>query len=571
MSCVRLKDRTDDSSVLQNNIENASVLDSPRNGESHNVEISDSISSHVCTRNVLVKENLVDTDVISSNNSSLADSVKTISEQEGLSNGLDDVEPASLDLEDPMSTPDILQQLDDDFYNYEQFKDTNEWNDAVCDKETDITATILQADYFNDNKPNSVDAERGDEVGDEVRQTYTSYGEDDIRVNDVNNDKSAFILHPGDRTISNFVTPEKLNVHGTDVFGQLDCEFSIQSKYIEMYDVISSETSNEKSRDLQDSFSFDFTFDDADIKVESNVHIPVPSEDSYLQKSSMRNDANTSPNNLCDVGGVKNTVQSKDSERVAVETKNQIQIQGIDTNDTTEEQEADNEGRCEQHVLENGLDAHNDPDNSDFTEFMEHGNLDGVPELTSIYAPISSNYETVQIHDLHALSSDTTPVKKFSSIKEASLPCINTSLDCLKDNINLTSTVSEECATYKSENSVVYFSDGEFYDFDLRDIEPVEDRLLQENSYSAQFYAATQEENDDFGDFTNFSSTTAGWKASMDVEEPKMSEDDDDFGDFSNFESSMGVVETQQFSLKESISRIENKNVSLGAFVLQDR
>lgn len=146
VSHIRLTDRTDDSNVLENNFEDASitehnVLDSPRNGESRNVETSNSVD-HVCTQNVLAKENFVDTDVISSNNSSLADSVKTVSEQEGSSNDLeanDEVEPVSLDLEDPTSTPDILQQLDDDFYNYEQFKDSTDWDDTVCDKKMDVT------------------------------------------------------------------------------------------------------------------------------------------------------------------------------------------------------------------------------------------------------------------------------------------------------------------------------------------------------------------------------------------------------------------------------------------------
>jgi len=556
VSRIRLKDRTDNSSVLENNIENASItehsiLDSPRNGESYNVEISDSIN-HVCTQNVLAKENLVDTDVISSNNSSLANSVKTVSEQEGSSNGLDandEVEPASLDLEDPASTPDILQQLDDDFYDYEQFKDPNEWNDTVCDTKTDVTTTILQTDYLNDNKPNSMDTKHD---ATEIRQTYTQYSENDTCINDVN-DKSIFIHD--ERTISNFVIPEKLNVHNIDVFGQPDCEFSIQSKYIEMYDVISNDTSNEKSgKALHD---FNFTFNN-DVRVESNLDTTIHSEDKYFQKSNMKSDANILPNNFCNITDVKSIIQSKESGYIAVETKNQI-VQETDMNGVIEEKEANNERMCEQHIPGNDSDAH-DLDNSDFTEFMEHKNFDDVSELTNNYDPVSNNSKcgTVQIHDLHAFSSDTTSVQKFSSIEGVSLPCTNTSLDCLKNNVNLTNIANKECATYKNENSLVYFSDGEFYDFDLHDIKSVENRI-QENSCSV----FEEEEDDDFGDFANFSTTTTEWK-SEDIEETKVSGNDDDFGDFSNFET-MDVVE--QFSLKESISRIENKNVSLGMFI----
>ncbi|XP_014473271.1 PREDICTED: uncharacterized protein LOC106743680 isoform X2 [Dinoponera quadriceps] len=407
VSRIRLKDRSvDDSSVLDENAsltERRGVLDSPRHlaGESHNVETSDSID-RVCTKNVLAKENnFVDTDVISSNNSSLADSVKTISEREGSNDDDDEVEPASLDLEDPASTPDILQQLeDDDFYNYEQFEDSAEWNDGGAN------GTV---------------------------------------------DKSAFV-----------------HDERTDVFDE--------PRYIEMYDVMSSKS---------DSFRFG---DDA-AREEDRVY--TRAEDSYVQKSA-------DLNHFCDA-----IVQSK-------ERTNQI------AREANEEVPAEPED-MRHHILENGLAPH---DNSDFAEFM------GDKEC-----------ETVQIHD------DTSRVQKsFSSIERASLPSItDASLDvCLKDKINL--TAGEACATYKKiENPVVYFSDGEFHDINL--IEPV-----------------VSSEDDDFGDFANFSScATAEWKHDDHAE---VRPDDDDFGDFNDFETSVGVVETQQFSLKESICRIENKNAA---------
>ncbi|XP_029679663.1 aftiphilin isoform X1 [Formica exsecta] len=560
VSHIRLKDRTDNSSVLENNFENISitkhnVLDVPRNGELHKVETSNSID-HVCTQNVLAKENFVDTDVISSNNSSLADSIKTVSEQERSSNGLeanDEIEPTSLDLEDPTSTPDILQQLDDDFYNYEQFKDSSEWNDTVCDKKTDVTMTVLETEY--DNKPNSIDTECN--VTDEIGNTYTPYGENDVCVNHIN-DKSTFIHD--EKTISNFVTSQDINVDSTDVFSQPDCEYSIQPKYIEMYDVISNGETSKSSKTLNDSFNFDFTFDDA-LREKSNLDCTsIYNEDIYVQKSNMKNDESF-PNNICDKGDVESIIQSKENEYVVVETKNQIvQKTGmngaIDEISAYEEKNSNNEKINRQHIPEDDYDAYN-LHNSDFTEFMEHKGFDGVSKLPSSYNPISINSEceTVQIHD--AFSSDMSCIQKFSSIEEASLPSTNTSLDCLKDKVNLTNTASE-CATYKSENSVVYFSDGEFYDFHLQSMEPATE--VQENNYSD--FESADNEDDDFGDFTNFSNATIESKLNDDAKEMKVREDNDDFGDFSNFETSMGVVETQQFNLKESICRIENKNAA---------
>ncbi|XP_012340363.1 aftiphilin isoform X2 [Apis florea] len=50
------------------------------------------------------------------------------SEQEtSLNKNLENVEPLSLDLEDPSIAPDIIQSIDDDFYNYEQFVVSKNW------------------------------------------------------------------------------------------------------------------------------------------------------------------------------------------------------------------------------------------------------------------------------------------------------------------------------------------------------------------------------------------------------------------------------------------------------------
>ncbi|XP_033332642.2 aftiphilin isoform X1 [Megalopta genalis] len=69
-------------------------------------------------------------------------------------------------------------------------------------------------------------------------------------------------------------------------------------------------------------------------------------------------------------------------------------------------------------------------------------------------------------------------------------------------------------------------------------------------------------EDDDFGDFTNFTDQTRFEKVD-EVKVPDKNEDDD-FGDFNDFESAFQQpeVEQSQFSLKESISRIENKNAA---------
>lgn len=67
-------------------------------------------------------------------------------------------------------------------------------------------------------------------------------------------------------------------------------------------------------------------------------------------------------------------------------------------------------------------------------------------------------------------------------------------------------------------------------------------------------------QDDDFGDFTNFSEHTQFDETNV----PDQKDEDDDFGDFNNFETAFEqpAVEQPQNSLKESIYRIENKSAA---------
>ncbi|XP_053982877.1 aftiphilin isoform X1 [Hylaeus volcanicus] len=63
------------------------------------------------------------------------------SEQEASPNNLEDIEPLSLDLGDPTIAPDVIQPLDDDFYDYEQFEDSQNWISNTNVPTTDIPKT----------------------------------------------------------------------------------------------------------------------------------------------------------------------------------------------------------------------------------------------------------------------------------------------------------------------------------------------------------------------------------------------------------------------------------------------
>ncbi|XP_033198495.1 aftiphilin isoform X3 [Bombus vancouverensis nearcticus] len=70
-------------------------------------------------------------------------------------------------------------------------------------------------------------------------------------------------------------------------------------------------------------------------------------------------------------------------------------------------------------------------------------------------------------------------------------------------------------------------------------------------------------QDDDFGDFTNFSEHTQFEKLD-ETNVPDKKDEEDDFGDFNDFETAFEQpsVEQSQISLKESICRIENKSAA---------
>lgn len=110
---------------------------------------------------------------------------------------------------------------------------------------------------------------------------------------------------------------------------------------------------------------------------------------------------------------------------------------------------------------------------------------------------------------------------------------------------------SEEFSNFKYDSMLetsIATLQPEFPDYSTETGEKKEEMLVQD---------------DDFGDFTNFSEHTQFEKLD-ETNVPDKKSDEDDFGDFNDFETAFEQpsVEQSQISLKESICRIENKSVS---------
>ncbi|XP_043603343.1 aftiphilin isoform X2 [Bombus pyrosoma] len=110
---------------------------------------------------------------------------------------------------------------------------------------------------------------------------------------------------------------------------------------------------------------------------------------------------------------------------------------------------------------------------------------------------------------------------------------------------------SEEFSDFKYDSMLetsIATLQPEFPDYSTETGEKKEEMLVQD---------------DDFGDFTNFSEHTQLEKLD-ETNVPDKKNDEDDFGDFNDFETAFEQpsVEQSQISLKESICRIENKSAA---------
>ncbi|XP_071873640.1 aftiphilin isoform X4 [Bombus fervidus] len=104
------------------------------------------------------------------NEVNLTSESNSFEENEGEANHLEDIEPLSLDLGDPTAAPETVQSLNDAFYDYEQFEDSQNWisnsnpstdiSKADCFKVQDSGVTSdnvnsLNKDFNGENKEDS--------------------------------------------------------------------------------------------------------------------------------------------------------------------------------------------------------------------------------------------------------------------------------------------------------------------------------------------------------------------------------------------------------------------------------
>ncbi|KAF7381875.1 hypothetical protein HZH68_015748 [Vespula germanica] len=557
VSNIELHDNSENSSIKKNNFDDNSIIQHDNLNLCSENDLKTTENNNdtydICTQVILDKVNFINKSVVSSNNSSLANSVKTVSEHEGSLNNLevnDDVEPLSLDLDDPTNTSDGLQHLDNDFYNYEQFKDSADWSSFDNNKILHKELSVSQANCF-DLQYEIVSNSYNDTIVNTVNDTHLECKSMDERIkkNESNKSIEKCDSMQNSKTLSDSLPSQDKDVKNVDIFPQSDCDLTIEEDLKEIGGTF--DKSEALSNDIvYTSFNSGLGIDKT-IRDKSNIGCKFVNNDiGTLPNLSWRENTNLESNTFDTLDIVENVTSG------IVNNKSMIAINentfAVNTNLNNEE-----------NFIESALIDNNSFDKEDpnFTDFKSTEDLDRVSISECSLNVISDNLSnTVQIEDnLSKLSSETDFRQNLSSFVNVSLPTNKTFSNHIQaENSNVKNNSDLECATYNDRTCIEHFENDTFCDYQ----EMQQENAMPTHKKSDTFPVLCNTENadDDFGDFTNFSSVGDEWTSN--VVNPKVPETDDDFGEFNNFESSNSTVETQQFSLRESMCRIENKNAA---------
>lgn len=548
VSRLNLDDRTDSGSVKSsgfdlNCLSRGSDLEQPKEDAKHFKSNSDdSLTRH---RDGFHQKSTVNNDVVSSNNSSLDDSSgKTGSELEDSLSNLEvngDPEPLSLILDDPSSISDVQQNLEeDDFYDYEHFKDPLE-EDSPGSEKPSIGLTLDLQEHFQEAKVQSEEFNNGSVFStaakDSIRGKLNTVSGltnqvDQVREEDPDN----FSLAEKDGKDQEYATFTSYQ------FGGLLRETAINEINYDTEDT-------DFKQPVQASFAnFSLSFDDS-ANEKSNLDCTFVNSAVDVDRDVCR--ANLESDYVLD-NSVSNVQQSNDfsDSKTAVSIEENCPsspgIKEVNHAITSETGSPSNVAKSSY-----GLSEEIDCDFSDFQDRQTFYTEE--PMFQNGYAEDESSSP-----DMNDKAAGFT--NKYVADFRSSLP--NLTNVCADEKFREAEAFTPEaCAT--PANSAADELEDAFEDYQMRSTNPFE-------TFQSAFN--NEADDDDFGDFADFASAPVesahtNVESSRNIEESSVCTltDDpmDDFDDFADFESSAPVVERPTVSLKETICRIENKNVSL--------
>lgn len=545
VSCIKLDNNRTLSSSLKNNntvdkdLINYSVLDvCEMNGVvSRKVRHIENEERPIEKLANVEEKNLFNGDVVSSNNissnSSSGESPRSISERDVSSNNLevtDEPEPLSLVFDDPTDEDDMHPNLDDDIYDYAKFNATlvSEVSLAPCSttpeatEDENSTITSSETKIQEPSSPRLREA-KVQHLSNEIIQSQ----EANDTINDVTSDFASFCISDDN------IVPD------ADSFTISDLEPTLS------HDFSDDQIKTNNPENFAD-FTFDFDLDTSNAAqnepefvnncVDSNV-LEIRSTDHHDNDFTLSN-ATAQPND---------TFQSFEDKTANIyqnttEIIDDFSTISLSSNDRTNFPVF---GSCEMNFQQNSpVQQVETPTDSNFSNF-EHYQCDlefNHPSSIDCNNPANTvvKLEPDSLKQLasHEISKSLPPSESHKATNEI--------FDSETDNFD---SPSRSTICNESEISKPYETIG------------------QEQADSQQ----DDDRDDEFGDFANFSNAPAtgqsdDWASTFTSSAndlPTVTHSlDDDFDDFGDFDSGLLPVEKPQISLKESISRIENQNVS---------
>ncbi|XP_043274282.1 aftiphilin isoform X2 [Venturia canescens] len=537
-NCRTLSDSLKNNNTVDKDLINYSVLDvCEMNGVvSRNVRDIENDERPIEKSTNVEDKNLFNGDVVSSNNissnSSLGNSPRSVSERDVSSNNLevtDDREPLSLVFDDPTDEDDAHPNLDDDIYAYEKFNATlvSETSPAQC---TIIPETI-------DDEMSTItskETKTHESWSPKLRETRVQHSSNEIiqsqeagdTINDVTSDFGSFCISDDN------------NVPDVDSFTISDLEPTLP------HDFSDNQNNTNNPKNFAD-FTFDFELD-----ASNEISLDKPE---FVNNSVGR--------------GVLETRSIDDLDHDF--TASNVDPQPNDTLQSFEDETS--------KIFQST------------TEIMDDFSTITLSFNDPTTFPISGSSEKNFQKDSPVLQAQTAmDFPNFNDYQcdlELDQP---TSRDC-DNTVNKTAQLeldnSEGIASHETSTSLPisksHVASSEFFDSETDHFEtPTRSTILVDSETGQSHEVISQEQpnsqqlddrDDEFGDFANFSNEPTAeqsddWASSYtsprndlpNVTPPL----DDDFDDFGDFDSGLLPVEKPQFSLKESISRIENKNAS---------
>lgn len=530
VSHINLDDRTDSGSVKssgfdRNSLSRVSDLDLADSDAKNFKSNSDSLSHFQDGFH-----NKRTNDVVSSNNSSLDDSGKTGSELEDSLSNLEVngyPEPLSLILDDPNSITDIQQNLDDDFYDYDQFKDPLE-NDSPAKNKINIgTPPEVQKICLEPPLQNAGFSESNVTSTNDMCNGLSSSEENQVKI-DFEKLDSKNIIDP--------ITPESSN-YSIDEKGSKSDEHEVFDNYQfgtllreSIINEINFDDINSECKSTNNFANFSLSFDDDDLNPEKSLH------DSKFTSNS----SDVNRDNDCFETPKSDFILGNEFQQSNEDLSNSKTADFIQNNYTS----SINANELESHDLENNVkysDTSSGDKNCDLSNLQNQQNYFEDSEFQSSYDDKDFNNEN-NLESNEVCEESRFSTNNYVSDFEKSLP---DSKDLSDDEFyEIKQFASDVCESL--DKSTLHDFSSSFID----------NQNFNEDKQVDSFQTVP-DEDDDFGDFADFSNSQAANVPSND--EHLDIHVEDDFGDF---ESSAPVVETPKISLKESICQIENKNVS---------